>query len=129
MRTAFSVTDEVFRWLGCEFIKGHREAISPDHAQTELPVPEVRSSKWRRPPSTAPSATCGSGRSRIRGDRVAAALGTAYMDVPCSHCGSEKVTRAGKPSVRRATRFYRNASRCLRDSPSSIIATTTLLML
>lgn len=62
-------------------------------------------------------------------DRVAAALGTAYMDVPCSHCGSKKVIRAGKPSVRRATRFYRNASRCLRDSPSSIIATTTLLML
>ncbi len=41
IRTAFSITDYVFRWLGCEFIKGYREATSPDNHQTELPMPEI----------------------------------------------------------------------------------------
>jgi len=41
IRTAFSITDYVFRWMGCEFIQGYRKATSPDHGQGELPLPEV----------------------------------------------------------------------------------------
>ena len=41
IRTAFSITDYVFRWLGCEFIKGYREATSPESHQADLPMPEI----------------------------------------------------------------------------------------
>ena len=29
IRNATSITDYVFRWLGCQFIKGYKEATSP----------------------------------------------------------------------------------------------------
>ena len=29
IRNASSITDYVFRWLGCQFIKGYKEATSP----------------------------------------------------------------------------------------------------
>jgi ribonucleoside-diphosphate reductase alpha chain len=29
IRSASSILDYVFRWLGCQFIKGYREAIAP----------------------------------------------------------------------------------------------------
>lgn len=38
IRNATSITDYVFRWLGCQFIKGYKEAISPNRGQQELPL-------------------------------------------------------------------------------------------
>jgi ribonucleoside-diphosphate reductase alpha chain len=38
---AKSITDYLFRWLGCEFIPGYRQATSPNAGQTELPLKEV----------------------------------------------------------------------------------------
>src|SRR2546429_2364279 len=38
IRNATSITDYVFRWLACQFIKGYKEATSPHHAQAELPM-------------------------------------------------------------------------------------------
>ncbi len=38
---AKSITDYLFRWLGCQFIPGYREENSPNTAQTELPLKEV----------------------------------------------------------------------------------------
>ena len=37
IRNATSITDYVFRWLGCQFIKGYKEATSPNRGQPELP--------------------------------------------------------------------------------------------
>ena len=36
-----SITDYVFRWLGCQFIKGYKEATSPNRGQPELPMKEI----------------------------------------------------------------------------------------
>ncbi len=41
IRNASSITDYVFRWLGCQFIKGYKEATSPNKAQAELPLKEL----------------------------------------------------------------------------------------
>jgi len=38
---AKSISDYLFRWLGCQFIPGFREASSPKAAQSELPLKEV----------------------------------------------------------------------------------------
>ena len=41
IRNASSITDYVFRWLGCQFIKGYKEATSPGKAHPELPLKEI----------------------------------------------------------------------------------------
>src|SRR5436853_5568557 len=41
IRTATSITDYVFRWLGCQFIKGYKEATSPNRGQPDLPLKEI----------------------------------------------------------------------------------------
>src|SRR4030095_12854072 len=41
IRNASSITDYVFRWLGCQFIKGYKEATSPNRAQADLPMKEL----------------------------------------------------------------------------------------
>ena len=37
---AKSISDYLFRWLGCQFISGYREANSPNAGQSELPLTE-----------------------------------------------------------------------------------------
>jgi len=116
IRNATSITDYVFRWLGCQFIKGYKEATSPSRGQAELPlkeIPEMEKKALNRPVSDlsrtaekemidvivnhisndgAPqSASNGSSHA----ERVKEALGNMFMDVMCSHCGSDKVIRAG----------------------------------
>ena len=41
IRTASSIVDYVFRWLGCQFIPGFREATNPTSGQQELPMKEL----------------------------------------------------------------------------------------
>ena len=41
IRNATSITDYVFRWLGCQFIQGYKEATSPNRSQSELPMKEI----------------------------------------------------------------------------------------
>ena len=41
----------------------------------------------------------GAANGHTHADRVATALGSMFMDVMCSHCGSEKVIRAGACGV------------------------------
>ncbi|MBX3731252.1 MAG: vitamin B12-dependent ribonucleotide reductase [Verrucomicrobiae bacterium] len=42
IRNASSIIDYVFRWMGCQFIPGYREATSPAAAaQAELPMPDL----------------------------------------------------------------------------------------
>ncbi len=116
IRTASSITDYVFRWLGCQFIKGYKEATSPNKAQPELPMKELASiekESINRPvPELERTGETGvidiitheggsEGHPQIKSggdsyaDKLKAALGNMFMDITCSNCGSSKVIRAG----------------------------------
>src|SRR6516165_11066259 len=124
IRNATSITDYVFRWLACQFIKGYKEATSPSRGQTELPlkeIPEMEKKALNRPVSelartgekeildviTNRSNSEGLPRVLANGrsmpmshaERVREALGSMYMDVSCSNCGSTKVIRTGACGV------------------------------
>src|SRR6202171_1565590 len=120
IRNATSITDYVFRWLACQFIKGYKEATSPTRGQTELPLKEIQEMEKKalnRPVSdlartgekelidviTSNSPNEGSPQVAPNGsshaDRVQEALGTMFMDIVWSHCGSYKVIRAGACGV------------------------------
>jgi len=94
IRTAFSITDYVFRWLGCEFIKGYREATSPENHQAELPMPEINQMEKKAVNRPVPELSI-THEEESHANRVVTALGTAYMGIICSNCGSDKVIRAG----------------------------------
>ena len=97
IRSAFSITDYVFRWMGCQFINGYREATSPDSHQTELPMPEIQQMEKLAINRPVPelSVTADPSPAAPKHDRVKTALGGPYMGVICSNCGSDKVIRAG----------------------------------
>jgi ribonucleoside-diphosphate reductase alpha chain len=124
IRNATSITDYVFRWLGCQFIKGYKEATSPNAHQPELPlkgITEMEKKALNRPvpdlPRTAEKeiidvitsrensegtpVTNGNGHhafgshSDTHAGRLAEALSNVFMDITCSNCGSNKVIRAG----------------------------------
>ena len=120
IRNATSITDYVFRWLACQFIKGYKEATSPNRGQQELPLrelPEMEKKALNRPVADLPRtgekelidvvanhvpnegspqlATSGTSHA----ERVQEALGDMFMDLICTHCGSEKVIRAGACGV------------------------------
>jgi ribonucleoside-diphosphate reductase alpha chain len=121
IRHATSITDYVFRWLGCQFIKGYKEATSPNRGQPDLPlkeIAEIEEKAVNRPVSdlarTAekevidvitnhPPGDSESGRQNGNGnghaDRVTVALGSVFMGITCSVCGSDKVIRAGACGV------------------------------
>ena len=99
IRTAFSITDYVFRWLGCEFITGYREATSPDNHQAELPMPEIKQMEIQAVNRPVPELSITEAAALPKLDRVKTALGTAYMGITCSNCGSDKVIRAGACGV------------------------------
>jgi ribonucleoside-diphosphate reductase alpha chain len=76
IRHATSIADYVFRWLGCKFIAGYKEATAPRSVETyvaQKPEPE------KSMPTT----------------KAQIAIGHAFMDVICTNCGSSKVIRAG----------------------------------
>ncbi|MBT8037663.1 MAG: vitamin B12-dependent ribonucleotide reductase [Verrucomicrobiae bacterium] len=98
IRNAFSLTDYVFRWMGCAFIPGYRESTSPNHNQAELPMPEIENMEKEAVNRPVPELTRNTqpvAQVQDASQRVNIALGSAYMETPCSHCGSEKVIRAG----------------------------------
>src|SRR5213595_1383399 len=120
IRNATSITDYVFRWLACQFIKGYKEATAPNRGQPELPLKEIGEMEKKalnRPVSdlartgekelidviTSHSANDGEpqvlGNGSSHADRVQEALGNMFMDITCSHCGSNKVIRAGACGV------------------------------
>jgi len=121
IRHATSITDYVFRWLGCQFIKGYKEATSPNRGQPDLPlkeIPEIEKKAVNRPVSdlartaekevidvitSHPPVDSESGRPNGNGnghaDRVTVALGSIFMGITCSVCGSDKVIRAGACGV------------------------------
>jgi ribonucleoside-diphosphate reductase alpha chain len=116
IRNATSITDYVFRWLGCQFIKGYKEATAPHTSQPDLPmkgIGEMEKRALNRPVTDLPrtaekeiidvvtnrffseGAPAANGHTRRHADRVQEALGSMYMDTTCSNCGSTKVIRAG----------------------------------
>jgi ribonucleoside-diphosphate reductase alpha chain len=110
--------------LACQFIKGYKEATSPNRAQPDLPLKEiveiekkalnrpvtdlprtgekevidVITSKSANPANGGPVEGKGSD-DRSRADRVTVALGSIFMGITCSVCGSDKVIRAGACGV------------------------------
>ncbi len=120
IRNTTSITDYVFRYLGCQFIKGYKEATSPNRGQSELPLKEIADMEKKainRPvpelPRTAEKELIdvltndspGEGSPKVissgytHAERVKEALGNMFMDIVCSHCGSDKVIRAGACGV------------------------------
>ena len=125
IRHATSITDYVFRWLACQFIKGYKEATSPNRAQPDLPlkeIPDIEKKALNRPVTdlartgdkevidviTGHSSNPGNGGKSGGGngngagnssDRVTVALGSIFMGITCSVCGSDKVIRAGACGV------------------------------
>ncbi|MEI9897685.1 MAG: hypothetical protein WDN28_28460 [Chthoniobacter sp.] len=115
IRNATSITDYIFRWLGCQFIRGYKEATSPSKSQADLPMKElaqIDKAAVNRPVSDLARETPniidvishkngseGSPHINSPGsthaERVQEALGNMYMDITCSNCGSSKVIRAG----------------------------------
>jgi ribonucleoside-diphosphate reductase alpha chain len=116
IRNASSITDYVFRWLGCQFIKGYKEATSPNKAQADLPLKELASiekQSLNRPVPelertgetgvieiiTNPGGNDGQPQIKAPGnthaEQLKEALGHMFMDITCSNCGSNKVIRAG----------------------------------
>lgn len=122
IRHATSITDYVFRWLACQFIKGYKEATSPNRAQPDLPLKEIGeiekkivnrpvtdlartgekqvidviSNNSSNDPVTAEHN--GNGNGNGHSDRVMVALGS-FMGIICCVCGSDKVIRAGACGV------------------------------
>lgn len=122
IRNATSITDYVFRWLGCQFIKGYKEATAPSRSQPDLPMKEIADIEKKatnRPVAELPRTAekeiidvitsrsnsegtprpIANGQPRTHADRVREALGNMYMDVSCLYCGSTKVIRAGACGV------------------------------
>ncbi|PYJ77647.1 MAG: vitamin B12-dependent ribonucleotide reductase [Verrucomicrobia bacterium] len=121
IRHATSITDYVFRWLACQFIKGYKEATAPNRAQPDLPLKEIVEIEKRavnRPvsdlartgekevidvitnhPSNDPAAAGRGGNGNGHAERVMVALGSIFMGITCSVCGSDKVIRAGACGV------------------------------
>ena len=116
IRVASSITDYVFRWLGCQFIKGYKEATSPNKTQADLPLKEladIEKESLNRPvPELERTGETGvidiithkggsEGHPQIKAggnthaERLNDALGNMFMDITCSNCGSSKVIRAG----------------------------------
>src|SRR5205809_5440963 len=120
IRNATSITDYVFRYLGCQFIKGYKEATSPNRAQSEFPLKEIAEMEKKainRPVAELPRTaekelidvitndSPGEGNPKVitsgytHAERVKEALGNMFMYIVCSHCGSDKVIRAGACGV------------------------------
>jgi ribonucleoside-diphosphate reductase alpha chain len=121
IRHATSITDYVFRWLACQFIKGYKEATSPNRTQPELPlkeIAEIEKKAINRPvsdlartgekevidvltnhPSNDSTSVGHSGNGNGHAERVMVALGSVFMEITCSVCGSDKVIRAGACGV------------------------------
>lgn len=100
IRNAFSLTDYVFRWMGCTFIPGYREMTSPNQGQTELAMPEIATMEKAAVNRPVPELTTDTAAQKHAAQtaatkRVDTAIGHAYMETPCSNCGSDKVIRAG----------------------------------
>lgn len=121
IRHATSITDYVFRWLACQFIKGYKEATAPNRAQPDLPlkeIVEIEKKALNRPvtdlartgekevidvitnhPSNDPTTAGRGGNGNGHAERVMVALGSIFMGITCSVCGSDKVIRAGACGV------------------------------
>src|SRR5205809_153641 len=124
IRHATSITDYVFRWLACQFINGYKEATSPNRTQPDLPlkeIVEIEKKALNRPvtdlartsdkqvidlitnnlpnPVERTGTADHGGNGNGHADRVMVALGSIFMGITCSVCGSDKVIRAGACGV------------------------------
>jgi ribonucleoside-diphosphate reductase alpha chain len=99
IRNAASIIDYVFRWMGTQFVPGHREANAPAGAQPELPIPgltEELKKKVNRPVAelavtahASPEILVRPGaQPRLTGASVLTHMISGQSDAPsCSNCG------------------------------------------
>ena len=103
IRTASSIVDYVFRWLGCQFIPGFREATNPGAGQQELPMKELQEEirkKVNRPvpelprvddvpePSQAATLAHSSGNGKVQVKTLSDSVSHFMKDAPtCPNCG------------------------------------------
>ncbi|MDR1145900.1 MAG: vitamin B12-dependent ribonucleotide reductase [Verrucomicrobiales bacterium] len=100
---AKSITDYIFRWLGCQFIEGYREANSPNANQRELPLQEVieaEKKKINRPvkelalDDASPVAQVH--QLTVRASTQTDELNIRFRDgITCPDCGSSKIKHTG----------------------------------
>ncbi len=100
IRNATSIIDYVFRWLGCQYIAGYKEATAPGGSTPTLPgIEEIEKKAVNRPVSDlAVQSSAKVPANKVddnHPDRLKRAFANVYMDTPCSNCGSYKVIRAG----------------------------------
>lgn len=77
IRSAYSITDYVFRWIGCQFIQGYRKATSPGSDQADLPMPELPEMEKRAINRPVPELSLADHSPHVAA-RVQTSLGTAY---------------------------------------------------
>jgi ribonucleoside-diphosphate reductase alpha chain len=106
IRSAASIIDYVFRWMGCEFIHGYRESTSPRQPQPDLPLAglvDVERKALNRPvadlplseeiaPITLITAKTNGGHGHVHPHATVTASFVNQLDAPaCPNCGSVTV--------------------------------------
>src|SRR6266516_4738661 len=125
IRNATSISDYVVRWLACKFSTRYKAATSPNRGQPDLPLKEiveiekkalnrpvtdlartgdkqvidVITNNLPNPVERGSTDQTGNGNGNGHADRVMVALGSIFMGITCSVCGSDKVIRAGACGV------------------------------
>jgi ribonucleoside-diphosphate reductase alpha chain len=100
---AKSITDYIFRWLGCQFIEGYREANSPNANQQELPLREVIEAEKKKVNKPVKDlALDDSPVAKVHQMTVRASsrqgdeLNIRFRDgITCPECGSSKIKHTG----------------------------------
>jgi ribonucleoside-diphosphate reductase alpha chain len=98
IRQASSIIDYVFRWMGCQFVKGYRESTAPKAPQAELPLPglpEIDRASMNHPVPELPISEDTTTITLKSGSYVQATVTSSFvnqMDAPaCPSCGSMTV--------------------------------------
>ncbi len=108
IRNATSITDYVFRWLGCQFIKGYKEATSPHRAQPELPmkeIPDMEKKAINRPVSDLPR----TGEKEV-------------LDVITNHVPNDGAPQCTSTGIPTPIAWPRRSGECSWTSPAPIAA-------
>ena len=99
---AKSITDYIFRWLGCQFIEGYREANSPNFNQPELPLKGVQAEEKKAINRPVPDlaldhdSVTAKVHARAISDEKTDELNIRYRDgMTCPTCGSSKIKHTG----------------------------------
>lgn len=93
---AKSVVDYIFRWLGCQFVEGYKEANSPNNGQTELPFPELKQQQAKLINKPVNDLEVEHVSNDSNSSNHEDGLMVRFRDgLVCSECGSSKIRHTG----------------------------------